>query len=95
MNQERIEELERLRAAATPGPWQLMNGDPLAVDAHQAVYFAKMTGATPVTRLANNAALIVAAVNALPELLAMARRVEGLEAALARTRPPAEEPPLD
>ena len=72
-------ELKRLVEASTPGPWQLMAGDPLAVDAHQAVYFAKMTGATPVTRLANNAALIVAAVNALPALLA---RVEELEGAL-------------
>jgi hypothetical protein len=67
------DELERLLKAATPGPWQAMAGDPLAVDAHEAVYVCKMTGATPVTRLAANAALIVAAVNALPELVAMAK----------------------
>ncbi len=83
MDADKLDELERLLKAGTPGPWQLMAGDPLAIDAHQAVYVAKMTGATPVTRLANNAALIVAAINALPELVAMGRRVAELEGALS------------
>lgn len=69
-------ELKRLLAEATEGPIQKMADDPLAVDFHSAVYVPKMTGATPVTRLRSNAALIVAAVNALPALLA---RVEELE----------------
>lgn len=71
-------ELKRLLAEGTPGPIRLMDGDPLSVDFHAAVYAPKMTGATPVTQLAANAALIVAAVNTLPELLA---RIETLEAA--------------
>lgn len=74
-----LEELKRLDAARTPGPIRLMDGDPLSVDFHAAVYAPKMTGATPVTKLAANAALIVATVNSLSALIA---RVEELEAAL-------------
>lgn len=71
--------LKKLMAEATAGPIKLMDGDPLSVDFHAAVYTPKMTGATPVKKLVANAALIVAAVNALPALIA---RVEELEGAL-------------
>ena len=58
-----IDDLKKLLAAAAPGPWTHAS-DKLAAGNIKAP---------------DNAALIVAAVNALPELLAMARRVEGLE----------------
>lgn len=78
------EELEKMMAEATPGPIRLMDGDPLSVDFHAAVYVPKMTGATPVTKLAANAALIVAAVNALPELVALRKENERLKEALEK-----------
>jgi cell division protein ZapA (FtsZ GTPase activity inhibitor) len=54
------DELEKLLAAATPGPWTHAS-DKLAAGNIKAP---------------DNAALIVAAVNALPELLAMVKRLE-------------------
>lgn len=75
-----IAELEEAERAATSGPWQQMAGDPLAVDAHSAVYVAKMTGATPVTELAANARLIALMRTHLPTLIeAVKRQGEALE----------------
>ena len=77
-------DLKKLMAEATPGPIRLMDGDPLSVDFHAAVYAPKMTGTTPVTKLAANAALIVAAVNALPELVALRKENDRLREALEK-----------
>jgi hypothetical protein len=55
-----LDELEKLLAAATPGPWTHAS-DKLAAGNIKAP---------------DNAALIVAAVNALPELLARVKRLE-------------------
>ena len=63
-----MEDLKKLLAAATPGPWTHAS-DKLAAGNIKAP---------------DNAALIVAAVNALPELLAMAEENARLRAALKR-----------
>jgi hypothetical protein len=69
-----LEELEKLVEAGTPGPWELLpNGNIRRANGEKAAWKKNME---------NNEALLVAAVNALPELIAMARRVEDLEAAL-------------
>ena len=61
-----IDDLKKLLAAATPGPWTHAS-DKLAAGNIKAP---------------DNAALIVAAVNALPELLAMAEENARMRAAL-------------
>lgn len=82
-----IAALEALHAQATPGPWAVGSGDNYHVeaDAYPAVYPHRFltddmgpvvadVGNRPDDHGEANAALIAAAVNALPALLALARR---------------------
>lgn len=89
-----LDELEKLLAAATPGPWKIERGKrciqgPDTRDGDPLVLTSMMGGATkwshsPYSEYCvpgmkegdANAALIVAAVNALPELVARVRRLE-------------------
>jgi len=77
-------ELEKLLKAGTPGPWEVVKSpsglwavinDPFNQN------IASLVDNTPAIEPAD-AALIVAAINALPGLLESARRVERLEAGL-------------
>ena len=67
-----VAELRALMAKATPGPWEVMTGslDVWAVNERVSAY----PWAYKTDRGRVNAALIVAAINALPELLAAAER---------------------
>ena len=65
-----IDELERLLAQATPGPWEtdefaINAGDQMVAEAYGGIKYA-----------ATNAALIAAAVNALPAFVRLARESE-------------------
>ena len=89
-----MEDLKKLLAAATPGPWKIERGKrciqgPDTRDGDPLVLTSMMGGATkwshsPYSEYCvpgmkegdANAALIVAAVNALPELLAKVKRLE-------------------
>lgn len=89
-----LDELAKLLAAATPGPWKIERGKrciqgPDTRDGDPLVLTSMMGGATkwshsPYSEYCvpgmkegdANAALIVAAVNALPELLARVKRLE-------------------
>jgi hypothetical protein len=84
-----LNELERLLRAGTPGPWKLIENfrDAFSHDAgHYTVTdgtaFLDNQGSDAGEFSFENAALIVAAINALPGLIESARRVERLEAAL-------------
>jgi hypothetical protein len=76
-----LEELERLLAGATKGPWVVLPTSPNFVtspghrDLARCYYASDIHG----TSASANAALIVAAINALPGLIESARRVERLE----------------
>ncbi len=81
-----LEELERLLKAATPGPWEKSGvrtkciiEDAISIGADGLAYIYLPIGKTHNEQAGalNDAALIVAAINALPELL---DRVERLEA---------------
>ena len=91
-----LDELERLLAAATPGPWRVSADEPyegyvqrrnIEADASEWI----TCGATSEYQCLENehdAALIVAAVNALPDVIAAAKREARLREALDRlTRP--------
>jgi hypothetical protein len=89
-----LEELERLREAATLQPWHF-NEDARSINsdhwfAEGASKYRPCIVTLPVWHAAHsyeqkaNAALIVAAINALPGLIESARRVERLEEALSR-----------
>jgi hypothetical protein len=73
MTPEKLDELERLLKAGTPGPWY---------EVYDPAVFTSMVscdgeeGAIAFSVKSFNAALICAAINALEELVAMARRVE-------------------
>lgn len=67
----RLAELAALHAAATPGPW----GTPVAPTW---IHRAEALGHVGTTEHAEDAALIVAAVNALPDLIAAVRAVADL-----------------
>ena len=80
MTPETLDELERLDKLRTKGKWRLhriTDGTLVVVDGENPQRIVA-SGRTP-----DDAALIVAAINALPELVAMARRVAELEGALA------------
>ena len=87
-----LDELEKLREAATLQPWHF-NEDARSINsdhwfAEGASEYRPCIVTLPVWHAAHsyeqkaNAALIVAAINALPGLIESARRVERLEAAL-------------
>lgn len=84
MTPEKLGELETLLKAGTPGPWDRRpNGDGDAAIWCQHYAIGTIYQDSPSrNKRRNNAALIVAAINALPELVAMARRVAELEALL-------------
>jgi hypothetical protein len=77
-----LDELERLLKAGTPGPWWT---PPAEQNDTQGLVFMGRDGGfdlrfSPLPKA--NAALIVAAINALPGLIESAQRAERLEAAL-------------
>lgn len=83
-----LDELERLEKSATPGPWtyrvddeRLARPHPSLNDAHDDDITKNATGLT-----VDNGALIVAARNALPELIAASRERDRLRAALETIR---------
>ncbi|HKY41332.1 MAG TPA: hypothetical protein VJN18_35610 [Polyangiaceae bacterium] len=92
---ERLAELAELLENATPGPWASCHKPPASFDDH-GMRSVALTGASdqhmvwiPRDRVAQlkgrawvNAALIAEAINALPALLASARRLQRLESAL-------------
>ena len=80
-----MEDLKKLLAAATPGPWWIasMNPNVVSAGARNVLRCYKIADARGTTPSAN-AALICAAVNALPELLAMAEENARLREALKR-----------
>jgi hypothetical protein len=73
MTPENIAELEWLLAVATPGPWR-QNED--MVMTGERFRIADCYGLHRVKSAKLDAALIAAAVNALPELLALAKQAE-------------------
>jgi hypothetical protein len=82
-----LEELEKLLAEATPsGDWSIDENTIWSNDRGVPVAEVRIGAPTwykgPKLPYASNAALIVAAINALPGLLESARRVEELQAAL-------------
>ena len=105
MDADKLEELERLLKAATPGPWRDRaderyspnavlygpddtDGDFLVIGSLRGSKSAgshshSVHSIPSCTQALANAALIVAAINALPGLIESARRVRELEAALA------------
>ena len=80
-----LDELERLLEAATPGPWGVGEGDdppyPIITTPNGHGMVAETWGGQDVEHGHADAALIVAAVNSLPALIAAARRAEALEKA--------------
>ena len=65
--QEWLDELERLRKAATPGPWGVSQKNSTAYDNYgDSVCYTQQTH-----NLQNNLAYIVAACNAVPRLIEM------------------------
>ena len=84
MEMNTLDELERLLKAGTPGPWWIATMAPEYVyagsrEVARCYKLPDTKGALP----SDNAALIVAAINALPGLIESVRRVRELEAALA------------
>ena len=78
-----LDELERLLAATQGEEWRVSNRDPVRVVDGTGAYIALCDPHHKGDPLQETrAALIVAAVNALPGLIESARRVERLEAAL-------------
>jgi hypothetical protein len=91
MDADKLEELERLLKAATPGPWEI---DGIGITHKSKPYGAPIdvclmgepaqyASVKPlmVPNYEANAALIVAAINALPELVARVRELERIETA--------------
>jgi hypothetical protein len=79
-----LDALDKLLAAGTPGPWEsdgFIVSAPHAWGLDEGGFVAGMIGTPGGTRVAEDAALIVAAVNSLPALIA---RVRLLEAAAQR-----------
>ena len=74
-----LDELERLLKAGTKGPWETKQNKAGNTTIGPVGYSGFIT---PWVCDDENAALIVAAINALPGLLESAKRVERLEAAL-------------
>ena len=66
-----LDQLDALREAATPGPWEAAGPSAAGIEGAEGLFVA--TAAMP-----SDAALIVAAVNALPRLTAVARAVHAL-----------------
>ncbi len=101
MDADKLEELERLLKAGTPGPWKIERGKrciqgPDTGEGDALVITSVMGGskqwsASPYQEYCTagmhegdaNAALIVAAINALPELIARGRELEGALAKMA------------
>jgi len=89
-----LQQLDELRAAATPGPWAQQNDAPNLVYGDEVNgIFVCNTGYDRATSPADSlpvadAALIVAAVNALPQLTAAVRAVLELATELAAKCPP-------
>jgi hypothetical protein len=83
MTLEEIEALEKLLAAATPGVWEGSNYD---VVADQGVPNKRTVVFRPGQNTRADAALTAAAVNALGDLLAAAKREIELRAALQNVR---------
>jgi cell division protein ZapA (FtsZ GTPase activity inhibitor) len=81
---DRLDEIERLRAAATPGPWETTAWGGTDHDGEGwAEYGVRLDDRGPVIlgydeQAQADAALIVAAVNAVPELVAAVRAVLAL-----------------
>lgn len=83
-----LDQLDQLRAAATPGPWAQNGADPAYVigqvseDGEQYLDVADAGASVGIgegwRKAEADAALIVAAVNALPKLTAKLRAVEAL-----------------
>ncbi len=87
LDAEKIAGLRRLMEKATQGPWQLLCGNDgeeghggIATEDAMIAHYEDECPTTP------DAALIVAMRNTLPDLLACAERVTGLEAQLAASR---------
>ncbi len=82
-----LDELERLLAATRGDEWRVSNRDPVRVVDGTGAYIALCDPHHKGDPLQETrAALIVAAINALPELLESARRVERLEAEIAELK---------
>jgi hypothetical protein len=73
-----LDELEKLLKAGTPGPWERALNVVIAGSERVAFVWRDEDGQYS----AANAALIVAAINAMPGLIESARRVEEMQAAL-------------
>jgi hypothetical protein len=95
MDADMTEELERLLAAATPGPWKHIPGKRMvfvvAPECHVYSNRDNDDGEGPhhpntIKRWNADAALIVAAINALPGLIAAARELDAARAELAEIR---------
>jgi hypothetical protein len=92
LTKEEMAELERLLEGAAKGPWTVNYrfGQKTTINARQRFIVADTAtaphGEANTRREEANAALIVAAVNALPALLFLARRAETAEAALQEAR---------
>ena len=78
MEMTTLDEMERLLKAGTPGPWERALNVVIAGSERVAFVWRDEDGQYS----AANAALIVAAINALPGLIESARRVEEMQAAL-------------
>jgi hypothetical protein len=78
--------LDAARAAATPGPWRQDAADPTEIDAHCGcgVDYPNHAQGVGDTLVDTDAALIVASVNALPDLIAAARERDALRDAVLR-----------
>ncbi len=70
-----LEELEKLLKAGTPGPWGTA-GRTMVCSLDDAPYPELLADASQCVNADANAALIVAAINALPELVARVRELE-------------------
>jgi hypothetical protein len=83
MEMNTLDELERLLAATQGEEWRVSNRDPVRVVDGTGAYIALCDPHHKGDPLQETrAALIVAAINALPGLLESARRVEEMQAAL-------------
>jgi hypothetical protein len=81
MEMTTLDELEKLLAATQGEEWRVSNRDPVRVVDGTGAYIALCDPHHKGDPLQETrAALIVAAINALPELIESARRVERLEA---------------
>lgn len=76
--QEWLDELERLRKAATPGPWGVSQKNSTAYDNYgDSVCYTQQTH-----NLQNNLAYIVAACNAVPMLIEMVQAMSSVIAGM-------------